>query len=79
MDIRTFPGTCIKTSVLGMGCMRLPVLDEENHPVDHKAAVALIRKAIDNGVTYIDTAYGYHGGDSEVTVGEALKTVIAKR
>jgi len=73
MDIRTFPGTCIKTSVLGMGCMRLPVLDEENHPVDHKAAVALIRKAIDNGVTYIDTAYGYHGGDSEVTVGEALK------
>ena len=73
MDVRKFPGTEIKTSVLGMGCMRLPVLDQENHPVDHEKAVKLIRKAIDSGVTYIDTAYGYHGGDSEVTVGEALR------
>lgn len=73
MDVRKFPGTGINASALGMGCMRLPVLDQENHPVDHEKAVKLIRKAIDSGVTYIDTAYGYHGGDSEVTVGEALK------
>ena len=73
MDVRKFPGTEINTSILGMGCMRLPVFDSEDHPVDHEKAVKLIRKAIDNGVTYIDTAYGYHGGDSEVTVGEALK------
>jgi len=73
MDLRKFPGTNIVTSALGMGCMRLPVLDQENHPVDHEKAVKLIRKAIDSGITYIDTAYGYHGGDSEVTVGEALK------
>ncbi|MBR3927979.1 MAG: aldo/keto reductase [Clostridia bacterium] len=73
MDVRKFPGTDIEASVLGMGCMRLPVYDTENHPVNHEEAVKLIRKAIDSGVTYIDTAYGDHGGDSEVTVGEALR------
>ena len=73
MNERKFPGTDIQVSALGMGCMRLPVFESENHPVDHEKAVKLIRKAIDMGVTYIDTAYGYHGGDSEVTVGEALK------
>lgn len=73
MNERKFPGTDIQVSTLGMGCMRLPVFESENHPVDHEKAVKLIRKAIDMGVTYIDTAYGYHGGDSEVTVGEALK------
>lgn len=73
MDIRKFPGTDLTVSALGMGCMRLPVFDAENNPVNHEEAVKLIRKAIDGGITYIDTAYGYHGGDSEVTVGEALR------
>lgn len=73
MNERKFPGTDIQVSALGMGCMRLPVFESENHPVDHEKAVKLIRKAIDMDVTYIDTAYGYHGGDSEVTVGEALR------
>jgi len=73
MQYRKFPGTDITASVLGMGCMRLPVLDTEDKPVDHPAAVRLIRKAIDSGVTYVDTAYGYHGGTSEIVVGEALR------
>jgi len=73
MELRRFPGTDIETSVLGMGCMRLPVLDEENHPIDHPRAVKMIRDAIDNGITYVDTAFGYHNEDSEVLVGEALK------
>ena len=73
MQYRVFPGTDVKVSTLGYGCMRLPVTDEENHPIDRPEAIRLIRYAIDHGVTYVDTAYGYHGGTSEVVVGEALK------
>lgn len=73
MNYRVIPGTDLRVSALGMGCMRLPVQDIENKPIDRPEAIKLIRHAIDSGVNYVDTAYGYHGGDSEVLVGEALK------
>ena len=72
MKLRQFPGTNVKVSPLGMGCMRLPTLDAENNPIDRPEAIRMIRTAIDRGLNYVDTAYGYHGGDSEVLVGEAL-------
>ncbi len=70
MKYRSFPNTDITASVLGMGCMRLPTLDGK---VNRPEAIKMIRWAIDNGVTYVDTAYPYHGGESELVVGEALK------
>ena len=73
MNYRKFPGTDVEASVLGYGCMRLPVTNEENHPIDREEAIRLIRYAIDNGVKYVDTAYGYHNEQSEGLVGEALK------
>ena len=73
MQYRHFPGTDITASVLGYGCMRLPVTNEEGNPIDRPEAIRLIRTAIDSGVTYVDTAYGYHNETSEVVVGEALK------
>lgn len=72
MNYRKIPGTDVRISALGMGCMRLPVQDAENRPIDRPEAIKLIRSAIDAGVNYVDTAYGYHDGDSEVLVGEAL-------
>jgi len=61
-------------SRLGFGCMRLPTRTEgDQRVVDQEAAVALIRRGIDGGVTYVDTAYPYHGGESEIVVGKALK------
>lgn len=73
MHYRTMPGTEMKISALGMGCMRLPTLPGENNPIDKPEAIKMIRRAIDCGVNYIDTAYPYHGGMSELVVGEALQ------
>lgn len=69
MQYRTIPSTGRRVSALGMGCMRMPTQDGQ---IDRPEAVALVRHAIDGGVTYVDTAYGYHGGQSEGLVGEAL-------
>ncbi len=73
MIYRKMPGTDVKISALSMGCMRLPTLPEENNPIDMPEAIKMVRHAIDNGVNYIDTAYPYHSGMSEVLVGEALQ------
>lgn len=59
-----------RASRLGYGLMRLPVRDGQ---VEEERAIRLIRRGIDGGITYIDTAYPYHGGQSEVVAGKALK------
>lgn len=58
-------------SLLGFGVMRLPVL-EDGHTVDEAEAIRMIHYAADNGVNYFDTAYVYHGGESERVLGKAL-------
>lgn len=73
MNYRKFPGTDITVSALGFGCMRLPVLSTEGNPIDRAEGKRMVDRAIDGGVTYFDTAYGYHNEESEVFVGEALK------
>ena len=64
-------GTLGETSRLGFGLMRLPCLEDGS--LDEDRAVRLIRRGIDGGITYVDTAYPYHGGQSEVVAGKALK------
>lgn len=71
MQYRDFGRTGLKVSALGFGCMRLP--SNENGEVNVDEAVRQIRYAIDNGVNYLDTAYIYHGGNSERVLGKAIK------
>ena len=53
--------------------MRLPIIDEDAGKINEPEAIGLIRHAIDNGVNYVDTAYGYHQEQSEILVGKALQ------
>lgn len=60
-------------SALGMGCMRFPVCNGDNSKIDKTAVKDMIDYAIQNGVNYFDTAWGYHDGQSEIVLGEILK------
>ena len=63
----------IKLSALGMGNMRLPVLDGNDSKIDTDLSKKMIAYCMESGINYYDTAYGYHGGQSELVVGELLK------
>lgn len=63
----------LSVSRLGMGAMRLPVQEnQEGKPLDFEAAREIIRRCIEGGINYFDTAYIYHGGHSETFLAKAL-------
>ena len=69
-----------EVSALGFGCMRLPTksivnknTNNSKQVIDKEYAIEMIRYGIDQGINYIDTAWPYHDGESELVVGEALK------
>ncbi|MBN1891042.1 MAG: aldo/keto reductase [Thermoflexales bacterium] len=73
MQYRTFGKLDWKVSVLGFGAMRLPLANDGSGKIDEPEATRMLHYAIDHGVNYVDTAYGYHGGESEKVVGRALQ------
>ncbi|NMB45690.1 MAG: 4Fe-4S dicluster domain-containing protein [Firmicutes bacterium] len=74
MQYRPFGNTGVKISALGFGSMRLPEIEENGtFRIDEEQALPAITRAFELGVNYIDTAYGYCHGNSEIVVGKALK------
>jgi predicted aldo/keto reductase-like oxidoreductase len=79
MQYRKFGRHGFEVSVLGFGTMRLPTEGDVNYgnrlsgKVIEDEAIRMLRHAIDHGVNYIDTAYGYHEKRSETITGKALK------
>ena len=73
MKYRNFGKLGINGSAFGLGCMRFNGPASGDSTVDEEKAISLIRRAIDGGVTYIDTAYVYLDKTSEIIVGKALR------
>ena len=71
MQYRKFGRLDWDASILGFGTMRLPYKGNVKN-IDEKQAARMLHHAIDHGVNYIDTAYPYHGGESEGFIGRAL-------
>jgi len=75
LKYRSFGNSGWQVSALGFGCMRLPTYD--NNPmsgnVNEEETIKMVRYAIDRGVNFVDTAYPYHKGSSEVALGKALQ------
>lgn len=71
MEKKVLQNLQIEPSLLGFGCMRFPTNEEGK--IDEVEAEKMLDLAIQSGVTYIDTAYPYHDGESEPFVGRVLK------
>jgi len=63
----------VKLSMLGLGCMRLPKSGEEDSCIDEAEAGKMVDYALEKGINYFDTAWMYHGGQSEITLGKLLR------
>ncbi len=70
MIYKKFQGKSI--SALGLGAMRLPVIDGDDGKIDEQATAQMVAYAMEQGINYYDTAWGYHRGQSELVMGRAL-------
>ena len=63
----------LSLSALGLGCMRLPTVNNEDGKIDQTETERMVAYAMEKGINYYDTAWGYHQGQSEIAIGRALQ------
>ena len=63
----------LKLSALGLGTMRLPLVDGKYNQIDEAAAAEMFDYAMKQGINYYDTAFAYHEGQSEIVTGKLLR------
>ncbi len=73
MQYRKMGKSGARVPILGFGAMRLPVLDNDTKKIDKVKTTEMIMYGLEKGVTYLDTAYPYHGGESEKFLGELIE------
>lgn len=69
----------LELSALGMGAMRLPLVGGDDAAIDEAAAGEMVARALEGGINYFDTAWGYHGGNSERVLGRLLSAYPRER
>ncbi len=62
----------LRLSALGLGAMRLPAAGENLSEIDEAATEKMVAYAMEHGINYYDTAWGYHDGQSETVIGRIL-------
>jgi len=77
MQYRKMPGIKDRLSALGFGMMRLPV--DKDNKIDESKTMAMLKFAFANGINYFDTAFPYHGGESEPLLGKFLQTIDRRK
>ena len=70
MEYTTFQD--LKLSALGLGVMRMPVIDGDTARIDEEKAAEMIACALEGGINYFDTGWAYHGGNSQAVLGRLL-------
>ena len=65
----------LKLSALGFGAMRLPTVDGKDAEIDKQAASAMVSEAMKKGINYYDTAWGYHEGNSELSLEKFFQNI----
>ncbi len=73
MEYATLGKTGLKVSRLGFGCMRFPM--KSRTEVDRDKTIPMLRRAVELGINYFDTAVGYCGSDSQRVLGEAMEDI----
>src|SRR5713226_8908441 len=70
MKLRTLGRSDIKISAIGLGCMGM---SQSYGPGDDEESIKTLRRALDLGINFLDTAAVYGNGANEQLVGRAIK------